>query len=178
MACSTQFEGQPTGCECLLFVCTDSSTVEMALQQQQHLAPVGQQHTSLHSAFHNHNLRRTSVFHRKRRLHVCLATAAGAGVGDSSEQPSSSAAPSHSSLPPEKPGGPLQWLRQRFSSSKIDKQKLAEYGLGGLLLAVLTMHAGLLSLGQARHDHALPAGVFAMVYVYVCLIVYPSHNPL
>jgi hypothetical protein len=81
------------------------------------------------------------------RTTIAAAAAAGAagaqpeggGRDDTSERPTASSTSSSTSstnsssgteerLQPR--GSPLQWLRDRFGSSKLDKQKLAEYGLG------------------------------------------------
>lgn len=43
---------------------------------------------------------------------------------------SSNGAPSPSGRTDEPPAGVLGWLKKSFGSSKLDKQKLAEYGLG------------------------------------------------
>jgi hypothetical protein len=64
--------------------------------------------------------------------HIRIASAAAAGAGDAGDlQPnSSSSKASHPGQQQPEQSGPFTWLKQRLGSSKLDKQKLAEYGLG------------------------------------------------
>lgn len=69
-----------------------------------------------------------------RKRHICMAATASASAGDAGDlQPSSSSSSqpnSSSAQQQQQRAGPLQWLKDRLGSSKLDKQKLAQYGMG------------------------------------------------
>ncbi|KAF6236432.1 hypothetical protein COO60DRAFT_1709441 [Scenedesmus sp. NREL 46B-D3] len=73
---------------------------------------------------------------RNKALGICLrcsagAGAAGAGAGDTGSSNNSSSSSAGSGAAARSEGaGPSGWWKRLFGSSKLDKQKLAEYGLG------------------------------------------------